>query len=216
MDILNDQSNEFLFKVLNSLPAMVQILEVDNLNRTLPIWITDNYAQVTGLDLKDRLKLGFAHPEDIYSIKDSEDVIAATKKLLIQHNTEVGVICRVNLYSACNWMYIRLKRIALQEDMIHIICIAFRVDEQFLINNTKLDECISELKRDQNSIDGSLLTKSELIVLKLLVQSLSTKEIAMALNRSFNTVNNHKRSIFKKLKVHKTSELIMFAKEYGI
>ena len=60
------------------------------------------------------------------------------------------------------------------------------------------------------------LTTTEKTVIQQLALSKSTKEIANELNRSYETINNHKRNIFKKLDIHKLSELITFALENGL
>lgn len=60
------------------------------------------------------------------------------------------------------------------------------------------------------------LTTAEKTIINKLALSKSTKEIANELNRSYETVNNHKRNIFRKLEIHKLSELVIFALENGL
>lgn len=60
------------------------------------------------------------------------------------------------------------------------------------------------------------LTTTEKTIIQQLAFNKSTKEIANELNRSYETVNNHKRNIFRKLDIHKLSELISFAIESGL
>lgn len=98
----------------------------------------------------------------------------------------------------------------------HIISILFIIDDGLVINPNKLDSYISENKRLRNQLRLSELTKTELKVLRLLGQGLSTKEVARQQCRSFDTVNNHRRAIFKKLGFHKIVELVAFARENGL
>ncbi len=55
------------------------------------------------------------------------------------------------------------------------------------------------------------LTKQEKVVLKLLAEGFSNKEISHQLFIAFETVKVHRRNIYKKLDVHKTSQLVRFA-----
>jgi DNA-binding CsgD family transcriptional regulator len=52
------------------------------------------------------------------------------------------------------------------------------------------------------------LTKQEKKILKLLAEGYSNKEISDLLFISFHTVHTHRRNIYQKLNIHKTSELI--------
>lgn len=62
----------------------------------------------------------------------------------------------------------------------------------------------------------SMITNREREIIKLLADGMTTREIAECKNRSYDTINNHKRNIFKKLNIHKLSELIAFAVENGL
>ena len=72
-------------------------------------------------------------------------------------------------------------------------------------------------KRKRNEIlDEYCLTSREIEIAGLMVDGLSTKQIADKLNISISTVSNHRRNIFIKLKVTKLSELISFAIHQGV
>ncbi len=58
---------------------------------------------------------------------------------------------------------------------------------------------------------NKLLTDRETEILKYIMNGISCPTIAKALFISSRTASNHKASIFRKLKVHSTSELIRFA-----
>jgi len=53
----------------------------------------------------------------------------------------------------------------------------------------------------------SVLTKSEVAVLRLIGEGKTTKEIATLLSLSPNTVSTHRRSLCRKLDAHSTAEL---------
>jgi len=63
--------------------------------------------------------------------------------------------------------------------------------------------------------DQKELTPSEMEIVKLVADGLTTKEIAARRNISYHTVNTHRRNIFRKVEVSNASELIMHAIKSG-
>jgi len=59
------------------------------------------------------------------------------------------------------------------------------------------------------------LTPSEIEIVKLIAEGLTTKEIASKRNISYHTVNTHRKNIFRKMEVSNASELIMLAIKAG-
>jgi DNA-binding NarL/FixJ family response regulator len=59
------------------------------------------------------------------------------------------------------------------------------------------------------------LTASEIEIVKLITDGLTTKEIAAKRNISYHTVNTHRKNIFKKVEVSNASELIIHAIKAG-
>ena len=65
------------------------------------------------------------------------------------------------------------------------------------------------------SEDPKTLTPSEIEIVKLIADGLTTKEIASKRNISYHTVNTHRKNIFRKVEVSNASELIMLAIKAG-
>ncbi len=63
--------------------------------------------------------------------------------------------------------------------------------------------------------DPKHLTASEIEIVKLIADGLTTKEIAARRNISYHTVNTHRKNIFKKVEVSNASELTMHAIKSG-
>lgn len=63
---------------------------------------------------------------------------------------------------------------------------------------------------------ASLLTSREREILKLVADSLTSKEIAERLGLSIKTVQNHRTSLMKKLGVHNVAGLLKYAMEAGL
>jgi DNA-binding NarL/FixJ family response regulator len=63
---------------------------------------------------------------------------------------------------------------------------------------------------------NSHVTPSEIEIIKLITQGLTTKEIANQKKLSYHTIITHRKNIFRKLGINNTSELIMYAMRIGI
>ena len=63
--------------------------------------------------------------------------------------------------------------------------------------------------------DPKNLTPSEIEIVKLIADGLTTKEIASKRNISYHTVNTHRKNIFRKMEVSNASELIILAIKAG-
>jgi len=69
--------------------------------------------------------------------------------------------------------------------------------------------------RNVHAINGRI-TLSEIEIVKLITQGLTTKQIAAQKKLSYHTINTHRKNIFRKLEISNTSELIMYAMRTGI
>lgn len=63
---------------------------------------------------------------------------------------------------------------------------------------------------------GTLLTKRETDVLRLIAQGLDSREISERLFISFNTVNNHRQNILSKTRSENSTQALLYAKRIGI
>ncbi len=76
------------------------------------------------------------------------------------------------------------------------------------------------LEKKNNSRNGHAsrgqITPSEIDIVKLITQGLTTKEIASQKKLSYHTIITHRKNIFRKVGINNTSELIMYAMRTGI
>ena len=72
------------------------------------------------------------------------------------------------------------------------------------------------LKKDGPTEDATLLTSSEIEIVRMIAAGLSTKEIATKKHISFHTVMTHRKNIFRKLGVSSSPELLMYAIKAGL
>jgi len=64
--------------------------------------------------------------------------------------------------------------------------------------------------------DAEILSKREKEVACLIVQGLTTQQIADALNIAFNTVEVHRNNIYRKLEINRVAELVKYALENNL
>jgi len=82
-------------------------------------------------------------------------------------------------------------------------------------SNDLLNLLLEPEERRLTSEESGQLTTSELEIVRLISDGLTTKEIAARKFISFHTVISHRKNIFRKLGVTSISELIMFAIKAG-
>ena len=106
------------------------------------------------------------------------------------------------------------------EKVIHAIKI---INDDETYYDPKITKSVANRSRDlerQNEIENLSqqydLTSREIEVANFIVNGLSTKQIAEKLFISPYTVYNHRRNIFHKLKINRSSELISFAINKGL
>jgi DNA-binding NarL/FixJ family response regulator len=82
-------------------------------------------------------------------------------------------------------------------------------------SNELFDLFFDVTKRNNNAEENRLLTNSEIEIVRLIADGMTTKEIAAHKFISFHTVMSHRKNIFRKLSVTSVSELIMYAIKAG-
>jgi DNA-binding NarL/FixJ family response regulator len=89
------------------------------------------------------------------------------------------------------------------------------VQQKKYYSNNLLD-LLLESDEGKNSVDETgQLTNSEIEIVRLIADGLTTKEIAIRKFISFHTVISHRKNIFRKLGVTNISELIMYSIKAG-
>jgi DNA-binding NarL/FixJ family response regulator len=68
----------------------------------------------------------------------------------------------------------------------------------------------------RTSSSADLLTEREREILKLVAEGFSTKEIAVKLDISVKTADNHRNNLMKKLQLHNAASLTRYAIQSGL
>jgi two-component system response regulator NreC len=84
------------------------------------------------------------------------------------------------------------------------------------INKMLADEYMRQLREREVEDSYDLLTTRERETLQLFAEAKTPKEVAAMLNLSLYTVETHRSTIFQKLNLHSTAELILYAVRKGV
>jgi DNA-binding NarL/FixJ family response regulator len=83
--------------------------------------------------------------------------------------------------------------------------------------SSEILDLLIELHEKKNVVnEPNMLTTSEIEIVRLISEGLTTKAIAERKNISFHTVMTHRKNIFRKLGINNSSELLMYAMKAGI
>ncbi len=99
-----------------------------------------------------------------------------------------------------------------EEEILHAIELAFKGKKFY---SDAVLELLIEKSAKNPLREATNLTLSETEIVKLIVEGLTTKEIALQKHISFHTVMTHRKNIFRKLNVTNVSELMLYAIKAG-
>jgi DNA-binding NarL/FixJ family response regulator len=149
---------------------------------------------------------------DIGSISELKDINLkfTNLKILVLSN----VISKVDLHelNSAGIQNIILKT-ADKEELFEAIDYTLKGKKYY--SNELLDLLFEANEKKNPGDETSQLTISEIEIVRLISEGLTTKEIASRKFISFHTVISHRKNIFRKLGVTSVSELIMYSIKAG-
>ncbi len=98
-------------------------------------------------------------------------------------------------------------------DLVRAVHAVYRGNPYFSpeISEVMLEDYMRTLQQKNLQDSYELLTDREREVLRLLAHGKSNKETAASLDVSVNTVETHRNSLMKKLNLHNTAEIVLYA-----
>ena len=142
-------------------------------------------------------------------LKDIKSSFPDLKLLVITNNISKTELHELNSIGITN---IILKT-ASKEEIFDALVSALKGKKYY---SNELLEMLFEVNEKKNSGDETgHLTNSEMDIVRLISEGLTTKEIASKKLISFHTVMTHRKNIFRKLGVTSVSELLMYAIKSG-
>lgn len=154
----------------------------------------------------DPVLIDFASLSELKEIKSNFPEL----KLLVITNS----VSKIELHDLNNLGIINIiLKTAEKEEIFEALNAASKGKKYY--SNELLDVLFEVDSRKNTGEETGLLTTSELEIVRLISDGLTTKEIASHKFISFHTVITHRKNIFRKLGVSSVSELIMYAIKAG-
>ncbi|MGB0522523.1 MAG: response regulator [Flammeovirgaceae bacterium] len=143
------------------------------------------------------------------------DGISLSAKLL-EIKSEVKIVLFTNQLSQHHLAQIRLlplKGVVMKQSAATelLACLAAITKGRTYYSDALYDECVPTAAQTK---DLSVLTPTELEVLRLIAQGFTTREIAENTNRSHRTIENHRTNIREKLDIHGSNGMLHFLMKY--
>lgn len=214
-----DEEYQFLKKIVSELGISIYMNEMDREGNVNLLWANDISFVISGYSIEEREKLGQEYFKMNYHPDDFKKILQISEEVMNTKKPGASVVYRIKS-DTDDWKWIYSKANIIETDpeagSVKAICIGFDITDKIAENQDELDILLKENAQLRNEIVLSKLTKTEKQIITELATGKSTKEIAEEQNRSYETINNHKRNIFKKLNIHKLSDLVNFAKDTGL
>ncbi|MDP4187635.1 MAG: response regulator transcription factor [Bacteroidota bacterium] len=149
--------------------------------------------------------------ENIEELETVKKLSPATNILVISDNKTMEDILRVLDCGINDYILKKCDELELSE------AITATLNNRKFFCSEVLDALVeSKTPSSSKNKETCHLTSSEIEIIQLIAQGLTTKDIAARKFLSFHTVNTHRKNIFRKLGINNTSELIMYAIRAGI
>ena len=188
--ILQEGGRYYVNKVVTEKNDLVNTL---NLNDTSVLIIDPALVDITGLSELKEIKCNFP---DLKLLIVTNSV---SKKELHEFNT-IGI----------NNIILKTEG---KDEIIEALNATINGKKHY--SNELLDLLFEPNERKFTGEETGQLTNSELEIVRLIAEGLTTKEIAARKFISFHTVISHRKNIFRKLGVTSISELIMYSIKAG-
>lgn len=149
---------------------------------------------------------GFFRIEDIraiYEVSSKVNVLVVTSK---QNQRDIKKVLE---YGVNNYIF----NLCDKDEFIRAVYATAR-KERFFCGRV-IDVILEKHFSNNQHCESAPLSSREIEVIKRIADGMTNHSIAHALNLSFHTVSAHRKNIFKKLKLKKASELIMYAIKSG-
>lgn len=205
---------QWLVNILDNVPAMLYTHE--NSIKTVN-WCNRRMEDATGYTLAEINSMGLEffqrvmHPEDF-------DLAVIAQQSFKNNKNMFGGVLRIRRRDTEEWCWLVGMAIPFTRDadgMVKEVICAFLDLTLAMDTNDQLAEAMRDVLRKHNDDLLGKLTPRELEILKLTVQGLNNKEVAIKLNLSRYTIETHRKNIRLKLKVRNTTELIALARKGG-
>ncbi len=211
-----EKERDFYREVLKKMQAVVHVNDLTPPKGSLVKWINEGVKNVSGWEPEDIVDNPDFLPDNI--IGDS--IVNEKSRNHFKEdpdNHQIGIYKLRSKDGSAIWYQTVIVPFEKDENghPVKSLSVAFDVTDE-VFNVEELEQRIREYKTKLNSMILEKLTKKEMECFQLIVRGKTLKKIACELNRSYHTIESHKKNLFTKLKVNKISDLVKLAHEFGL
>ena len=207
------EERDFYKKILNAIPAVVH---VNNLSTKVVEWVNDAGLKISGYT-RDEI----VNNPNFFAMAMVEEDLEWVQESIAEYKKDDGIKSFIYSMRNADGTISNYHGFGLvfeyDKDGVPLKNIAIDIDITSEVRNFKqLKRQYQQVCKKLNRSKLEALTRVEIEVLKHICAGKTVKEISIEMKRSHHTIDNHKRHIFKKLKINKARHLTVFAKEVGL
>lgn len=214
------QEYKFFRKIINNLNVIIYYNEMRKDGTLKLLWANSQVPKIMGYTLKERMEMEPNYYKEKYHPDDYPTIFPQMQSFFFEKNKNAKAFLYRVKHKDGNWHWIystgRVVERNKEKGYARGFCIAIDMTDKIVENEDRLQVLLKENARLKNQLELAKLTHAEKQIIVQLTNGKTTQEIAELLNRSYETINNHKRHIFQKLEIHKLTDLVAFAKESGL
>ncbi len=202
----------FYHKVIEKLPVAIYLTEGE---KPRIMWANKKAKEIFNIELipeskaEQPLLAHKVHPNDLKNINDTITRLQATPDKVEACTFRVEDSDSPQQY---RWNYTLVNRFD-HSTSPKFLKVSFVLNAAIL---NGLSCCKSDPSKLMDDRPADLLTNREKEILRLIAQGYTMRGIADQLKISHHTAGTHRKNLFKKTKVNKTSELIRYAMQNGL
>ncbi|MDD5570940.1 MAG: LuxR C-terminal-related transcriptional regulator [Bacteroidales bacterium] len=195
------------------------LIHIDDLHEKKMIWGNKKqFTNILGFSPEEIITMGIDYPANYYHIDDYKKLNEIIDYFKNDKGESHSTLFRVkNAKGEILKLYTTRTLFKRKPDGTPWLVLAISVNLSTPVDTgAQIEELLKENIRLKNQLLIKSLTAREEEVLKLIVQGLSNKEIAVNLFISVNTVDTHRKNLLRKLNAKNVAALVCFAVENGL
>lgn len=204
--------------ILENVGSSIHIVKVDSEFNTKPIWMNKQFMHILGYSFSEREKFGYSNTKGVFYHPDDLTIIKkGISKIFSNPGCVQSAPFRIKQKSGqWKWLMFTSRQITINGESDYLLSVSSDINDALVEYTELVQSYSSEIIELKKQLFLKEFTRVELEIVKLLCKGLTVRKIAEQRHRSPETINNHKRNIFKKAKVNKISELVAFAIGHGL
>lgn len=215
-----DEELLFLRKVLDSIPAIINVNQVDDRDDpsgNFNLWANRQLIDFIGYSREEISEMGFNFFQETMHPDDLELIAAALDKITSDNTPVHGGMMRLKPKNGdYQWFIGNMAVMEMKDGKPWRVVVNVQNLEQMNDTRNQIIQLIRENLQLKNQLRFQNLSKREKQIVKLIAKGQTDKEIAKNLSISPATVKTHRHNIIQKLQLKNKAAIAQFATENGL